>query len=131
MDIANPKISEMNGIVGRIRLACAAVGAFRDSLEENDREMLDYMVDATNTLHAKFTEIISQPAAADPGFDLGRKERHDLRNNITAILGFGELLLQCYTDPQVMIQQLDRLRDDAKRFTDLTMPPEVASATAS
>ena len=128
MDLKNPKISEMNGLVGRIRFACAAVGAFRESLDEADQEMLDYMVDASNSLTAKFSGIVSGPDASDPDFDLNREERHDLRNNITAVLGFGELLLQCYSEPSVMIQQLDRLRNDSKRFTELTMPPEVVSA---
>ena len=129
MDIANDKLNEMNGLVGRIRLACAAVGAFREALEDQDKEMLDFMMDASEALHGKFSGIVGEGGvAADPGFELSREQRHDLRNNITAVLGFGELLLQCYTDPPVMVQQLDRLRSDAKRFTDLTMPPEMVSA---
>ena len=129
MDITNSKISEMSDLVSRIFLACTAVGAFRKELEEADKGMLDYMLNAAETLNTKFASIISQPQASDPGFDLNREERHDLRNNITAVLGFGELLLQCYSEPSVMIQQLDRLRGDSKRFTELTMPPpEVVSA---
>ena len=128
MDIANDKLSEMHGLVGRIRLACAAVRAFRDSLDDQDKEMLDYMVDASEALNTKFSSVLTEQAASDPMFELSREERHDLRNNITAVLGFGELLLQCYQEPAVMIHQLDRLRTDAKRFTDLTMPPEMVSA---
>ena len=36
--------------------------------------------------------------------------------------------MQCYSEPSVMIQQLYRLRADSKRFTELTMPPEMVSA---
>ncbi|MEZ5328208.1 MAG: hypothetical protein R3F19_24450 [Verrucomicrobiales bacterium] len=118
----------MHGLVGRIRLACAAVGAYREALEEQDKEMLDYMVDASAALNAKFGSILTESTVADPGYELTREERHDLRNNITAVLGFGELLLQCYSEPSVMIQQLDRLRSDSKRFTELTMPPEMVTA---
>lgn len=128
MDIANEQLSEMHGLVGRIRLACAAVRAFRDSLEDQDKEMLDYMVDASEALNVKFTSILTDTTVSDPTYELSREERHDLRNNITAVLGFGELLLQCYTEPAVMTQQLDRLRTDSKRFTELTMPPEMVSA---
>jgi hypothetical protein len=128
MDIANNQLSEMHGLVGRIRLACAAVGAFRDTLEDQDKEMLDYMVDASVALHSKFGSILTESTVADPSYELSRVERHDLRNNITAVLGFGELLMQCYSEPSVMIQQLDRLRADSKRFTELTMPPEMVSA---
>ena len=128
MDIANDQLSEMHGLVGRIRLACAAVGAYREALEEQVKEMLDYMVDASTALNAKFGSILTESTVADPGYELTREERHDLRNNITAVLGFGELLLQCYSEPSVMIQQLDRLRSDSKRFTELTMPPEMVTA---
>lgn len=128
MDIANNQLSEMHSLVGRIRLACAAASAFRDSLEEQDKEMLDYMVDASVALNNKFGSILTESTVADPSYELSREERHDLRNNITAVLGFGELLLQCYSEPAVMIQQLDRLRLDSKRFTELTMPPEMVSA---
>lgn len=128
MDIANDQLSEMYRLVGRIRLASAAVRAFRDALDDQDKEMLDYMVDASEALHKKFGSIMTESTVADPAYELSREERHDLRNNITAVLGFGELLLQCYAEPAVMVQQLDRLRADSKRFTELTMPPEMVSA---
>ncbi|MGK0188619.1 MAG: signal transduction histidine kinase [Verrucomicrobiales bacterium] len=128
MDIANDQLSEMHSLVGRIRLACAAVKAFRVNLEDQDKEMLDYMVDASEALNRKFTSILTEDTIVDPTYELSREERHDLRNNITAVLGFGELLLQCYAEPTVMIQQLDRLRMDSKRFTELTMPSEMVSA---
>lgn len=128
MNIANQKLSEMHGLVGRIRLACAAVGAFHDVLEEQDKEMLDYMLDASVALKGKFGSFLTPEVVDNPGFELSREQRHDLRNNITAVLGFGELLLQCYSEPLVMIQQLERLRADSRRFTELTMPPEMVSA---
>ena len=126
MDIANQKLSEMHTLVSRIRLSCAAVGAFREELEQEDQEMLDYMLDAAEALRSKMESILIGGAANDPFYELDREQRHDLRNSITAVLGFAELLLQCYTDPVVMIQQLERLRTDAKVFTEMTLPPQAA-----
>ena len=126
--LANPKLVEMQTLAGRIQLCARACESFRSAVAPDDAELIDMIVTSADALRDKLESSLSDGAAAtDPSHDLSRDQHHDLRNSITAVLGFSELLGATYTEPEVLVQQFEQLKTDAKALTAHTMPTDPAA----
>lgn len=124
-EVANPKLAEILALTTRIRTCANEAVAYKAALPSDDAELVDMIASSAQGLVEKVELALTvDGATSNPSHELSRDERHDMRNSITAVLGFSELLSATYTEPEALISQLEQLKDDSRRFTDLTVSSE-------
>jgi signal transduction histidine kinase len=95
-------------------------------LPEEDRSMADEIVAAAEDLVAEFRSMFASGVLPIEDDKITREARHDLRNKITAVQGFSDLLLMGDPEPDALRDQLQSLSSQARDFTHLTVPDMVA-----
>ena len=86
------------------------------------------IVSAAEQLCLRLQDAFTGPdLPIDPDGEISRLTRHDLRNKITALQGFSDLLLMGADDPAVR-GNLQTLSAQAREFTTLTVSETVMAS---